>query len=73
MFGYVMVNWETLSQEERKRFRAYYCGLCRALGNRYGATGRLALSFDMTFLAALLSSLRAGDPPGPGPVRGTPQ
>lgn len=57
MFGYVMVNWETLSQEERKRFRAYYCGLCRALGNRYGATGRLALSFDMTFLAALLSSL----------------
>ncbi len=57
MFGYVMANWETLSEEERRRFRAYYCGLCRALRNRYGNTGRLALSFDMTFLAALLTSL----------------
>lgn len=57
MFGYVMINRETLSEAERKRFSAYYCGLCRALGNRYGTTGRLALSFDMAFLAILLSSL----------------
>lgn len=57
MFGYVMINREALSEAERKRFNAYYCGLCRALGNRYGTTGRLALSFDMTFLAVLLSSL----------------
>lgn len=57
MFGYVMINREALSEAERGRFSAYYCGLCRALGNRYGTTGRLALSFDMTFLAILLSSL----------------
>ncbi|MEG0935464.1 MAG: DUF5685 family protein [Clostridia bacterium] len=61
MFGYVSVNKEALSEEEVKRFSAFYCGLCHALGNRYGTTGRLTLSFDMTFLAMLLSSLYEPD------------
>lgn len=57
MFGYVMANKEALSEEERARFSAYYCGLCRTLGNRYGTLGRLSLSYEMTFLGALLTSL----------------
>lgn len=57
MFGYIMVNKEALTEQEVKRFSAYYCGLCHALGQRYGRTGQLALSFDMAFLALVLSSL----------------
>ena len=57
MFGYVSVNRETLSQENERRFRAYYCGLCKALRRRHGLTGSLVLSNDMTFLSIVLSSL----------------
>lgn len=55
MFGYVTTG--TLTKEQQERYRAYYCGLCHALGQRYGATGRMTLSFDSTFLHLLLSSL----------------
>jgi hypothetical protein len=57
MFGYVTVNRETLSQENEEHFRAYYCGLCKALRRRHGLTGALTLSNDMTFLSIVLTSL----------------
>ena len=57
MFGYVTVNRQGLTQEEFTRFRSMYCGLCRTLRRRYGNVGRLALSYDMTFLAMLLGGL----------------
>ena len=57
MFGYVVVNRETLSPENEARFRAYYCGLCKALRRRHGLTGALTLSNDMTFLSIVLSGL----------------
>lgn len=61
MFGYVRVNEDALSPEEKKRFSAFYCGLCHALNARYGWTARLTLSYDMTFLAILLNSLYEPD------------
>ncbi|MEA4896665.1 DUF5685 family protein [Bacillota bacterium Meth-B3] len=61
MFGYVLINKETLQDAEVARFSAFYCGLCRALGQRYGALSQLALSYDMTFLALLLTSLYEPD------------
>ncbi len=61
MFGYIQVNCKTLSEEEKQRFRACYCGLCHALHARFGNAGRLTLSNDMTFLALLLSSLYEPD------------
>ena len=57
MFGYVITNCKTLSEEERARFRALYCGMCRTLRQRYGNLGRLTLSYDMTFVATVLSAL----------------
>lgn len=57
MFGYVVVNRETLSPESEARFKAYYCGLCKALRRRHGLTGALTLSNDMTFLSIVLSGL----------------
>ena len=57
MFGYVTVNPKQLTEAQLSRYRAWYCGLCRSLKERYRQTGRLSLSNDMTFLAVLLSSL----------------
>lgn len=57
MFGYVMARMEEISPEERSRYQAFYCGVCRALGERFGQRCRLGLTYDMTFLAMLLSSL----------------
>ena len=55
MFGYVRPSLGRLSQEERDRFSALYCGLCRRLGQRCGQAARFILNYDFTFLAALLS------------------
>ena len=47
MFGYVTIYHKGLEKPELDRYQAYYCGLCRTLGRRYGHTGQLALSYDM--------------------------
>lgn len=57
MFGYVMPRTEELSSEERDRYQALYCGLCRALGRRFGQRCRVSLTYDMVFLAMILGSL----------------
>ena len=57
MFGYVVANYAQLTPEQTARYRGCYCGLCRTLGQRYGLRGRAALTYDMTFLVLLLSSL----------------
>ena len=57
MFGYVITNCKTLSEDEQMRFRALYCGMCRVLRERYGNVGRLTLSYDMTFVAMVLAAL----------------
>lgn len=57
MFGYILANCKTLSEDEQARFRAMYCGMCRVLRRRHGNLGRMTLGYDMTFLAAVLSAL----------------
>ncbi len=57
MFGYIQANLNDLSQSEKERYRAAYCGLCRTLGEKHGISAKLALSYDLTFVALLLSSL----------------
>lgn len=57
MFGYVTANKSELKMREFSRYKAFYCGLCRRLGKNNGAVSRLTLSYDMTFLILLLSSL----------------
>lgn len=57
MFGYVIVNQKSLKEEENAVYREFYCGLCEALRRKYGLAGRLALSYDMTFVAMLLTGL----------------
>ena len=54
MFGYVRPSLGRLSEEDKARFGAAYCGLCRTLGERYGQAARMILNYDFTFLAILL-------------------
>lgn len=57
MFGYVIANGNILPEEQQIRFRSLYCGLCHTLHELYGNSGRMTLSYDMTFLAMVLSAL----------------
>lgn len=57
MFGYIEANIAELSEEQLRRYRGCYCGLCRSLKERHGQLSRITLSFDMTFLVMLLSSM----------------
>lgn len=60
MFGYVRPRIDLLSREDQERYRAAYCGLCRALGKGYGLRARFLVNYDMTFLY-LLRSVGAGE------------
>ena len=57
MFGYVTVCEPELKVKDLKKYRAYYCGLCRTLKEDYGFMGQMTLTHDMTFAVILLSSL----------------
>lgn len=57
MFGYVSANAGELNKEQKTRYGAVYCGICRQIRQQSSATARLALSYDMAFLALLLMSL----------------
>jgi len=61
MFGYISPVLSVLTEEQKQRYHAVYCGVCHALKARHGQTGRISLSNDMTFLALLLSSLYEPD------------
>ena len=57
MFGYVTANWKELNKEQRQRYGAVYCGICRCIREQSSNLSRLGLSYDMAFLALLLMSL----------------
>lgn len=57
MFGFVAADAGALSEEEKERYRAVYCGLCLALRDRYGQLSRACLTYDLTFLVLLCDSL----------------
>lgn len=57
MFGYVQPNLSVMNDAQKSRFRSVYCGLCKTLRERHGLSGSSTLSYDLTFLALLLSSL----------------
>ena len=57
MFGFVMADMEELTPEQQIRYKAVYCGLCRRIRLQCSNKSRMALSYDMAFLALLLLSL----------------
>ena len=57
MFGFETANLKELTHEQKKRYQAVYCGICRQIRSRSSQLSGLALSYDMAFLALLLMSL----------------
>lgn len=60
MFGYILPEKPEMKIKEYELFRAFYCGVCKSIGDRYGLLPRLTLNYDSAFLAILLGST-AGD------------
>ena len=52
-----MVDEKQLAPAEMDRYREVYCGVCHSLKDQSGRLCRMALTYDMTFLALLLNSL----------------
>ncbi len=61
MFGIVNASFSMLPEEEKTRYQELYCGLCRALRDRYGQISRATLNYDLTFYIILANSLH--EPP----------
>lgn len=57
MFGYVNASWKELDDSQKERYQAAYCGICRRIREQSCNASRLGLSYDMAFLALLLTSL----------------
>ena len=57
MFGYVVMNKPEMKFKDFEMYRSFYCGLCRELRERYGISGQITLTYDMTFVILLLSGL----------------
>lgn len=57
MFGYVTASMKELTPEQKRRYNAVYCGICRRIRVQSSQIARMGLSYDMAFLALLLMSL----------------
>lgn len=57
MFGYIMPYKPELKIKEYELYNAFYCGICKSIGRRYGNIPRIAIKYDSVFLALLLYSL----------------
>lgn len=57
MFGYVTIYKPELKVKDYYKYKAYYCGLCRTLKENFGFRGQMTLTYDMTFVTILLTSL----------------
>lgn len=58
MFGFLQIHKDELKVKEYEAYKSVYCGLCKQLGRDYGFLTRLILSYDCTFYAILLMSLK---------------
>ena len=57
MFGYLTACAQALGEEQAKRYKSFYCGVCMSLKRRHGQLSRLTLNYDLSFLVLLLGSL----------------
>ena len=53
MFGYVVIDKPNILIKDYQTYRAYYCGLCKAIGKCSGNTMRFTLNYDIVLLALL--------------------
>ena len=57
MFGYVRYDLPNLQVKDFLLYKAMYCGLCKGIAAACGQRARLGLTYDVTFLSALLHNM----------------
>lgn len=57
MFGYVRCSKLDLTIRDFIKYKAYYCGVCKAIKINFGQINRCFLNYDIVFMAILLSAL----------------
>jgi hypothetical protein len=57
MFGYVQPLKPELKVKELEAYKGYYCGLCKAIRDRYSHAARFMLNYDCAVLSLLLASM----------------
>ena len=57
MIGYLTIDKPDLRIRDYYQYKGYYCGLCHQLRRQYGLLGQMSLTYDLTFVVILLSSL----------------
>lgn len=61
MFGYVRYDLPNLYLKDLMLYKAMYCGLCKSIGAACGQMARVGLTYDVTFLSALLHNMTGTD------------
>lgn len=61
MFGYVRYDLPNLFIKDMMLYKAMYCGLCKGIAQSCTHASRMGLSYDMTFLSALLHNMTGTD------------
>lgn len=61
MFGYITPDTPYLFIKDDKLYKALYCGLCKSIGKGCGQIARTALTYDLTFLSALVHNIVGED------------
>lgn len=61
MFGYVKYDLPNLCIKDFLLYKALYCGLCKSIAKASGQRARIGLTYDMTFLSALLHNIAGVD------------
>ncbi|MCL2631211.1 MAG: DUF5685 family protein [Firmicutes bacterium] len=62
MFGYVVIDKQNMLIKDFADYRAYYCGLCKALGSCHSQLTRLTVNYDITFLALVAHNMDKREP-----------
>ncbi len=61
MLGYIRIEKSNLRFKDYYKYKNYYCALCAAIRKSYGILSCLLLSYDTTFLIALLETIEKYD------------
>lgn len=57
MIGYVKIYKPELKMKDFQLYNAYYCGICKSLGTKYGLIYRNLLNYDAVFISIALDSI----------------
>jgi|AGTN01.3.fsa_nt_gi hypothetical protein len=58
MFGYVTADKPNMLMKDYSTYRAYYCGLCKALGKEFSQATRFSVNYDIAFLTLIAHNYR---------------